>query len=102
MSKGIAESEVGNTVLLHEFGHSVETKVTGQNELYSEIKNLGQDFPASYQADSSKSEVWTVALEGIFHPNQNVSGENNDFMYSTKNSNARKVREWAFSTVPTF
>lgn len=93
--KGIAKSEMGNTVLLHEFGHSVETKVIGQSQIYSEIKNLGEDFPASYQADSSQSEVWTVALEGIFYPNHNASGENNDFMYSTKNSNARKVREWA-------
>lgn len=99
VSKGIAKSEMGNTVLLHEFGHSVETKVTGQNELYREIKNLGGNFPAPYQADSSQSEVWTVALEGIFYPNQSISGENNDFMYSTKNSNARKVREWALGNI---
>lgn len=97
--KGIAESEIGNAVLLHEFGHSVETKVTGQNELYREIKNLGGNFPAPYQADSSRSEVWTVALEGIFYPNHNVSGENNDFMYSTKNSNAQKVRKWALGNI---
>lgn len=97
--KGIAKSEMGNTVLLHEFGHSVEKKVTGQDELYREIKNLGGNFPASYQADSSRSEVWTVALEGIFYPNQGASGESNGFMYSTKKSNARKVREWALGNI---
>jgi len=102
------DNNAQNSVLLHEFGHAIQSArsggIPGERELFQKIYPQGErikddgyerfsGFPDDYMGDVGGREVFTRATEGLFYPQ--YSG--NEYLYDGS-ERSQEVRRWALGT----